>query len=311
MISCTDFIAAYNELFSFVEEQYGRQEVGKLWQYLFAPTGAGIPLINYVKQEGIRGCFDYWSGTLSEEAADFTLYLNEARGYFNLVMHHCPSKGRLLELKETLGIVPYHNYCFHCDSYRSAVEAVGLKYIYDFKNIDQAVCSILIFDPELFDGKIIVDDNTKVFSQKASDHEYYHPDFHSSMNMAIQYLDENHGAVAVQEYLVRLADTVYKHTIDDACQRGLAAIKEWIASTYRREKATDAITIDLTRDALRVSVTYCPAVKHLKATGRQISPLFMLTTQVVMEEIARKSGFRFQMDAYDADTGAASYRFLT
>lgn len=310
MISCTDFIAAYNELFSFVEEQYGRQEVGKLWQYLFAPTGDGIPLINYVKREGIRGCFDYWTGTLSEEAAEFTLFLNEARGYFRLVMYRCPSKGRLLELKEKLGIVPYRDYCFHCDSYRSAAEAVGLKYIYDFTDIDHAACSILIYDPKIFDGQIIVDSNTEIFTQKSSDYEYYHPDFHSSMNMAIQYLDERFGAAAVQEYLRCYTDHVFIHTIGDIRRNGLPVIKNLIEETYRREKATDAVTIGLAPNVLSVTVFYCPAVKHLRSTGRGISPLFKLTTQTVMEELAKKSGFSFRMDAYDEETGSAHYCFF-
>ena len=56
MISCTDFIPAYSELFSYLEDKNG-------------------------KKEGIGGCFAYWAGTLNEEAADFTMYLSEQRGF--------------------------------------------------------------------------------------------------------------------------------------------------------------------------------------------------------------------------------------
>ena len=97
MISCTDFIPVYSELFRYLEAHYGREEVDRYWAAMFRP-GAGIPLVDFVKKEGVRGCFTYWSGTLNEEAADFTMYLNEKRGFFQIVMHHCPSKGRLLEL---------------------------------------------------------------------------------------------------------------------------------------------------------------------------------------------------------------------
>ena len=129
MISCTEFIPAYSELFAYLEDKHGYKEVERFWKYLFEPTGDGIPLINYVKKEGIRGCFTYWAGTFKEEAADFTMYLNEKDGWFMNVMHHCPSKGRLLRLQEETGIIPYHKYCLHCDSYRSAVEKVGLKHL--------------------------------------------------------------------------------------------------------------------------------------------------------------------------------------
>ena len=57
MISCTDFIPAYSELFSFLDENYGRGEVEKLWEYLFKPDGKGIPLINFAKKDGFWPSF--------------------------------------------------------------------------------------------------------------------------------------------------------------------------------------------------------------------------------------------------------------
>lgn len=104
MVSCTEFIPAYSELFTYLEDEYGREEVSRFWKYLFEPDGKGVPLIVYVEREGIRGCYSYWSGTLNEEAADFTLYLNEKRGFFMIDMHRCPSKGRLLKLKDEIGM---------------------------------------------------------------------------------------------------------------------------------------------------------------------------------------------------------------
>ncbi len=38
MISCTEFIPSYSELFSYLEEKHGEDEVSKFWTYLFAPT---------------------------------------------------------------------------------------------------------------------------------------------------------------------------------------------------------------------------------------------------------------------------------
>jgi len=132
------FWEEYSEFFTYLEKNYGRAEVDNFWEYLFKPTGDGIPLINFVKKEGIRGCFNYWKGTLSEEASDVTLYLNETAGWFCLAMHMCPSKGRLLQLKEDIGVKPYHDYCLHCDHHRAAIEKTGLTYTYNFTGDDQA-----------------------------------------------------------------------------------------------------------------------------------------------------------------------------
>lgn len=309
MISCTEFIPSYSELFTYLEEKHGREEVNRFWNYLFAPTGSGIPLVNYVKKEGIRGCFSYWAGTLNEEAADFTMYLNEKAGWFQIVMHQCPSKGRLLKLKDEIGITPYHDYCLHCDSYRLATEQVGLKYIYNFNGIDHASCSIFIYDPKVFDGRIIVDENTEIMNRKAFQNEYFHRDFHSSMNMGIEYVGENYGIEAVREYLTTYTNHVYGPVIEALKEKGLVALEEKIRDTYHKEKADDALTVERTEDSMTVTIAYCPAVRHLHATGRVVSKWYRYTTEVVMEVLAAHAGLHFTMNSYDEQTGAAVYTF--
>lgn len=309
MISCTEFIPSYSELFTYLEDKHGREEVSRFWKYLFEPTGDGIPLINFVKKEGIRGCFTYWAGTLNEEAADFTMYLNEKAGWFHIKMHQCPSKGRLLKLKDEIGIEPYRDYCLHCDSYRSAIEKVGLGYIYNFAGTDHAACSILIYDPKVFDGRVIVDENTVVMDRKAAENEYFHPDFHSSLNMGIHYVGENYGMDAVREYLTRYTKNVYCKVIDDIKVRGIQAIADKITDTYAKEKAADALALNVGENALNVSIAYCPAVKHLKATGRVVTKWYRYTTEIVMEVLAAAAGYKFVMESYDEETGAAKYSF--
>lgn len=309
MISCTEFIPCYSELFTYLEKKSGREEVNRFWKYLFKPDGDGIPLINYVKQEGIRGCFSYWAGTLNEEAADFTMYLNEKRGWFLLEMHHCPSKGRLLKLKDEIGIIPYHDYCLHCDSYRSAVEKIGLNYIYNFSNCDHASCSALIYNPDIFDGRVIVDTDTQIMDRKAAQNEYFHRDFHSSMNMGIEYIGEHYGAAGVQEFLTTYTNHVYMPVYKAIQQTGLSAIREKIEDTYKKEKALDVLHLEQNERELRVFVRECPAVRHLRSTGRTVSKWYRYTTEYVMSTLAEKGGFQFYMESYDNETGAAFYRF--
>ena len=310
MISCTEFIPAYSELFTFIEEKHGRDEVDRFWKYLFEPDGKGIPLINFVQKSGIRGCWDYWKGTLNEEAADFTMYLNEKAGWYLNVMHHCPSKGRLLELKETLGIEPYHDYCLHCDSYRMAAEKVGLKYIYNFNGVDHAACSMLVYDPKVFDGRVIIDENTEIMDRKASQNEYFHRDFHSSLNMGVEYLGKNYGEAELREYLRQYTLHVYCRELEKIRAEGLTALRDRIKETYRLEHAEDVLETRLDGDTLDVRVSSCPAVSHLKATGREVSEWYPQTTTAVMQTIADECGLQFIMGDYDCETGAASYRFI-
>ena len=309
MISCTEFIPAYSELFTYLEEHYSREEVSNFWTYLFSPEDADTPLFRFIKREGIRGCFSYWTGTLNEEAADFTMYLNEKAGWFMNVMHHCPSKGRLLDLQKDIGIKPYHDYCLHCDLYRLAVEQMGLKYIYNFNGVDHAACSMLIYDPKVFDGRVIIDENTEIMDRKASQNEYFHRDFHNSMNMGVQYLGTKYGTEVVRDYLTGFTKHVYAPVIKAIAKDGLDAIEAKIRDTYKKEKAEDAVEIVRSGDTMAVTVKYCPGVKHLRATGRTVSKWYPYTTETVMETLAASGGYRFVMESYDAENGAAKYRF--
>ncbi len=309
MISCTEFIPAYSELFKYLDERKGYPEVQKFWRYLFKPDGKGIPLINFLKKDGLKGAFDYWSGTLSEESADVTRIMNLKEGWIKSVMHYCPSKGRLLELKDEIGIDPYPHYCDHCDYYRAALEECGLTWIYDFSNVDRAACSSIIYDPKVFKGIMTVDEDTVVMEYKSSDLEYFHPDFHSSMNMGIEYLGENYGLDVVKEYLQIYTRNVYKKVIGDIQSRGLSAIADKIRETYKLEKAEEVLKIREKEGFLSVQIAACPAVTHLHNTGREVSKWFRYTTETVMEELAKTANCSFTMISYDEETGAAEYCF--
>ena len=140
MISCTEFIPAYSELFKYIEHKKNKTAVVDFWNYLsdiFLTNLKDLIVIN-----GIRGCWIYWSKTLEEEAADFTMELDEEAGEFSITMHHCPSKGRLLEYEH---IEPYNDYCEHCDVlYRTVLEPLGLKYELDRLQTDQARCHLSV-----------------------------------------------------------------------------------------------------------------------------------------------------------------------
>ena len=140
MISCTEFIPAYSELFKFLEQQGGKPAVLDFWNFLSDTFLTNLKSL--VEQNGIRGCWLYWSRTLNEEASDFTMELDEKGGDFRISMHHCPSKGRLLEYRH---IEPYPEYCEHCDVlYRRVLEPLGYEYIADFTNCEKAQCQLIV-----------------------------------------------------------------------------------------------------------------------------------------------------------------------
>ena len=142
MISCTEFIPAYSELFKFLELKGGPEAVEDFWNYL--SDNFLTNLRELVEEHGLRGCWMYWSHTLNEEAADFTMELDEEAREFKITMHHCPSKGQLPEYTH---LEPYHNYCGHCDVlYRRVLEPMGYEYITDLSESDKARCTVIVRD---------------------------------------------------------------------------------------------------------------------------------------------------------------------
>lgn len=140
MISCAEFIPAYSELFKFLEKNGGKPAVLDFWNFLsdtYLTT-----LRDLVAAHGLKGCWLYWSRALNEEAADFTMELDEQAGEFRIIMHRCPSKGRLLELTH---VKPYRDYCRHCDVlYRRVLEPLGYEYDVDLSETDKARCAVTI-----------------------------------------------------------------------------------------------------------------------------------------------------------------------
>jgi len=142
MISCTEFIPVYNEFFNFLNEEINEEAVKKFWNNLSDSCLNGLRTA--VSEKGLLGCFEYWSRTLSEEAADFKMSLNSKQDTFKIEMHKCPSKGRLNKLPH---LKKYPAYCEHCDAlYRRVLESLGYQYEIDLSKCDHAKCTITIKD---------------------------------------------------------------------------------------------------------------------------------------------------------------------
>lgn len=143
MIACTDFIPAYSELFKFLHAKGGQEEVERFWNYLSDRFLGNLKQL--VEDNGILGCWLYWSHTLNEEAADFSMELDEEAGRFRIDMHRCPSMARLTG---SAHIEPYEDYCRHCDViYRRVLEPLGYSCLTENSECKQGRCSLTVTKP--------------------------------------------------------------------------------------------------------------------------------------------------------------------
>ena len=90
MISCTEFIPAYSELFKYIDETSGRQAVYDFWKDLFKPENH--PLNHLIPKFGkLRACWENWYVVFTEEACDNTMLYNEEEGSFEHLAQHYPT----------------------------------------------------------------------------------------------------------------------------------------------------------------------------------------------------------------------------
>ena len=328
MISCTEFIPAYSELFKFIDKKSGRQAVYDYWNMIFQPEKS--PLNDYLDQYGIRGCWEYWTVIHIEEACDNSQVFNEQEGWHISCMHSCPSKGRF----DKLGYMkPFDEYCKHCDGYEHALNKHGLIQINDFRGDDHACCRTLIYDPKVFKGDpqewiekmyqcelngCTADTTGCIFETPGtikqttypSKLKYLHRHFHTGIARDVDFVLEKYGMDGLVEFLYQFTAAFHVPLIADIKARGLVAVADYMRRLYETEEASDALSVQMGEKDVLFTIHYCPAVKFMKSIGVIPSENYVYSTSLVYQALAELSGIGFEMRAYDHDTGAASFRFF-
>ena len=303
MISCTEFIPLYSELFRYLEELGGHEEVARHWEYISDGT-ISDSLGTHVSAKGIRGCWDYWSKSLNEEACDFRMELDEEAGTFLIDMRRCPSKGHLLDYPH---VEPYHDYCGHCPAlYDRVLAKYGIYPIgHDLSHTGEARCRFYYGT-----AKKLPEGTKLSMDRQASDNEYFHPTFHISKNRGLDYLGTRWGGEHVVTHLTRFARSFYAPLIQKVRQEGLPALRKHILRVYAAEKAPEAVRCQLTGDALLVTVSSCPGIRRIRSAGYEVSPWYPEEINTVFRTVAEDAGYRFELLRYDIQTGSCEYRFL-
>ena len=330
MISCTEFIPAYSELFKFIDRRSGRQAVYDYWDWNFDPSES--PLERHLDRSGLAGCWNYWYGIYTEEACDNTMHYNPDEGWYTSCMHHCPSKGRFCKLGY---MTPFEEYCKHCGGYDASLEKHGLKRYKDYRGEDTARCRTIIVDHTVFRGnpaemldtmyrcemegcKYPEDPAACPLNRKGSraahfssgELKYLHPYFHVYMERAMNYIHDKYGEEGLREYLAQYVAAFHKPRIEAITAEGLAPLETYLREIYAAEAAEDALTLNREGNELWVHLAYSPAVRFLNEAEHKPSQQYLAGINAIYEELARQSGLECTVEQFDPDTGAAVYRFV-
>lgn len=147
----------------------------------------------------------------------------------------------------------------------------------------------------------------EIMERRAADNPYLHKDFHSALNHGMVYLHRHFGEAAVRDWLRDFARQWYSPLRQRLAAGDLGALREHVEAVYRLEGA--AVHIEQTPDELRIEVSACPAVAHMRSRREDVSPLFVETTRTVNEALCDGTPFAAELLAYDPATGRSIQRF--
>ena len=111
------------------------------------------------------------------------------------------------------------------------------------------------------------------------EHNELHRDFHGTTNTTLDYIAENYGLDALREILRATGRDVYKSIHDKLAKGDASELLEHLNWFYFREGAAYQLTVS--PDEIRLEVFECPAIRHLKKMGVEISRHICLQTSEV------------------------------
>ena len=121
-----------------------------------------------------------------------------------------------------------------------------------------------------------------------------HKDFHGLTCATLHYLIDNYGEEAMREVLKNTAQKVYK-TMHEALQKGdTAELEEDWSYSLTRECGKFAIET-LPAGGVKLTVSECPALRHLVKLEQQPDHLMCEATRIFDEALAEGSPFAVEV----------------
>jgi len=118
------------------------------------------------------------------------------------------------------------------------------------------------------------------------------PDFYFVVNSTARHIHDEYGKDVLVDYWRSLGREYYGKRAETWREGGLAAIaNDWDQYFLREPGARVETTV--TADAVHLNVQVCPAIKHLRDSGREIVPYFCEHCDHTCGSMAEQAGFEF------------------
>jgi hypothetical protein len=148
----------------------------------------------------------------------------------------------------------------------------------------------------------------KIMTRKAGDNKYLHRDFHLSLNLMLDYIQDRFGKDGVVNYLVQYAKAYHKPLHERLKAGELTALSDYLADIYKKEEWP--VQLRLGDGFIEIKQDVCPGISHIKASGGQPSSCYVETYRTVYETICEGTPYRYVLKAFDDRTGACEQLFI-
>lgn len=120
------------------------------------------------------------------------------------------------------------------------------------------------------------------------------PDFYFAVNAIFRHLHDRFGKSALIEYWRRLGREYYSNRVESWKRGGADAIAADWAAYFAQEPGAVVIVERPAESVVELDVRVCPAIKHLRESGREIVPYFCEHCDHVCSAMAEPAGFKFE-----------------
>lgn len=118
------------------------------------------------------------------------------------------------------------------------------------------------------------------------------PDFYFVVNSTARHIHDEYGKEVLVDYWRSLGTEYYGERAEYWRQGGLQAIADDWKQYFLQEPGADVETV-VKEEAVHLDVRVCPAIKHLRACGREIVPYFCEHCDHTCGSMAEQAGFQF------------------
>jgi hypothetical protein len=131
-------------------------------------------------------------------------------------------------------------------------------------------------------------------------------DFYLAINATFRFILARLGIDGLRRYWHDLGTNYYAPVRERWKTGGLPAVADYWRAFFAAEPGAE-VSVDESADEVRLQVKTCPAIKHLRAQGREIVPCFCQHCHFVSEAIAAPAGLAVRVQG---GNGACVQHFI-